>query len=103
MAGFGHSFAPSVIHTFLAFRAGRKPETRRFSVWASYSKADASGSSLARAESLSELEGMEFDYAQVFDLYRLAKNIPAEIRGLLIAAAETEADDYSPSLDGLTD
>ena len=40
-----------------------------------------------------EEDEYDFDYLQVIDRHRLAKTIPREIAGLLIAEAENEADE----------
>lgn len=106
---FGCSIAPSVISAFFAFKRGRVPfgeAAQRFTVML-HDGFDGDmrvhGSEVADVSALAEIEIKEFDYAEVIDLHRLAKTIPPEIQGLLVAAAENEAEDLVPDMSGLDD
>lgn len=108
----GAALAGRVITALILGRYGGhsdlSPLKARFAVYAHEGHSRARdgkpyGSTFLSMNALEELERHEFDYVQIVDVENLAKNIPDQIRGLLIAADENEKDELVPNMDGLDD
>ena len=102
----GYSLAMGVIENFLLIRLGKEPKGKRYSGFLHDGYGEGGrvhGISAKSFASMAEIEAEEFDRVEMVDTHRLAKTIPPEIAGLLIAAAENEADDLVPDMSELND
>jgi hypothetical protein len=90
----GYALAPGVIDNVLRIRRGGRPSGNRFSGFLHDGWAEGGRVHGILAESFSSLADIEsrtFDRVEMIDTHHLARTIPAEIQGLLIAAFENEA------------
>lgn len=102
----GMMLAGRVINMFTMSRYGGNfgspPFISRYAVLLHMGAGDTGevfGSSVKSLNRLEDLTEEKFDYAQVIDVENLAKGLPENIRGLLIAADENEKDDLVPHMD----
>lgn len=97
----GYMLAGNVINHFLHMRHGIQPMGFRFAVTLSEGAGDkdeAYGQSVMTCSSLGEIEGKTFDHAQIVDIHNLTRNIPEQIKALLIVADENEIDEAGAHL-----
>jgi hypothetical protein len=91
-------YAPSIMFVAMDFHLGREPNHavhQRYAIELMDGYSDGMrvhGGSLKRVQSLVEIADEEFDRAEIIDTWRIARTMPAELRGYVVSRYEVYRD-----------